>query len=396
MPHLANINFNFLRKKPYLLLLTLGCIGAIAMYCSWGLLTYIKPWGLRLFFDSNDLNVYFRSSRWVVDQGILYKDIFSEYPLLAGLIFGIVRYLAKILHPFSSEFDSFSWLWMSINWFIYLWIIYLVATRLSKPALWIWLAPAPLYFTLLRFDIYPALMTLLALFAIHREKYVIGAIWLGLSIALKGYALFCLPAYFVFIYYRKGFFHAIKIIAICLAPFILSQLIVFAFAGIDGVKQPYLFHINRNTNNESTYDAIAYLLPFHLTKHLSNLDKWLQLSTAILAAVFKPKSFDALVHAFLFAIVGFISFSIFHSPQYVLWIVAIACFSPSRWINLCAIAYSWVVFLYFPLTSDRHHHTTFYFKLIVILMTAVRLPMLYLSFRELQNKAKLKYRSIVK
>ena len=386
-------------RSPYLLIIA-GGAGAFVMYCAWGIL-HINPWGIRFLFDANDLNVYFKSSRWVVGQGILYKGVFSEYPLLANLIFGFVRYLSEILHPFPSSFDSFAWVWMSIAWFIYLGIIYQVAT-ISKQALWIWLAPAPLYFALLRFDIYPALMTLLALFAMRSQKYVWGALWLGLAIAFKGYALVLVPAFFVFIYYNKGFLQAVKITAICLTPFILSQVAVFAYAGLDAVKQPYLYHINRSTNNESTYDALAtlneviayLLLPF--LHQLSNLAKGLQIATSLLAAVFKPKSFEDLVHSFLFAILGFISFSIFHSPQFVLWIVPIACFSPSRWLNFWAIAYSWVMYLFFPIVYDRYHYTHFAFKLTVVLISAVRLIMLYLSFRQLQGKASLKYRSAMK
>lgn len=378
------------------LLIILGCAGSILMYCSWGLLSHTKPWGIRLFFDPIDLNVYFKSSRWVVGGGSLYKGVFSEYPLLANLIFGIVRYLAEILHPLSSPFDSFSWLWMSIAWFIYLGIVMQVATKISKQVLWVWLAPAPLYFALLRFDIYPALMTFLALFAIRSEKYVWGAFWLGLAIALKGYALVLVPAYFIFIYYQKGLWAALKVTAICLTPFILSQVAVFAYAGIDGVKQPYLYHINRSSNNETTYDVVAYLLPLPFIQKLSHLAKALQIATSLLAAVFKPKSFDDLVHSFLFAILGFISFSIFHSPQFILWIIPIASFSPSIWLNFWAIIYSWIIYLYFPLIFDKHNPTQFAFKLTVILMSAVRLAMLYISFRQLKGKASLKYRSAIK
>lgn len=387
-------NYKTFSRSLYLLII-LGCAGSILMYCSWELLSNIRPWGIRLFFDPIDLNVYFKSSRWVVSGGKLYKEVFSEYPLLANLIFGIVRYLAEILHPLSSSFDSFAWLWMSIAWFIYLGIIYQVAT-ISKQALWVWLAPAPLYFALLRFDIYPALTTLLALFAIKNQKYTWGAFWLGSAIALKGYALVLVPAYFVFIYYQKGFWAALKITGICLTPFILSQVAVFAYAGIDGVKQPYLYHINRSTNNESTYDAIAYLLPLPFIQKLSHLAKGLQIATSLLAAVFKPKSFDDLVHSFLFAILGFISFSIFHSPQFVLWIIPIASFSSSIWLNVWTIIYAWIIYLYFPLIFDRHNATHCAFKLTVILMTSVRFAMLYVSFRQLKDKAGLKYRSASK
>lgn len=383
MPQLANNHQKIAWHSSYLLLLIIGCTGAIGMYLSWNWLTTTRPWGINFFFDAHDLKVYFQSSRWAVGQGTLYKDVFSEYPLFANLIFGFVRYLAEILHPLPSSFDSFSWLWMSLAWFIYVWTVY-QATKISNRALWIWLAPAPLYFTLFRFDIYPALTTFLALLAIRQEKYIRGAFWLGLTIALKGYALFLVPSYLVFIYYKKGFRLALTILAICLTPLILYLITVFAYAGIDGIIQPYSFHLKRSTNLESTYDAIDYLLPLSLGKYLSRLSKWLQIATSLLPAVFKPKTFDDLVNAFLFSILGFISFSIFHSPQFVLWIIPIAIFSDFELLKIVAVVYSWVIFIYFPIIFNLNYNG-FYFKLIVIAMTAVRLTMFYISFKQLKK-----------
>lgn len=54
MPHLGN-NHKIYWHSPYLLLIIAACAGSILMYCSWSLLSHIKLWGIRLFFDANKL-----------------------------------------------------------------------------------------------------------------------------------------------------------------------------------------------------------------------------------------------------------------------------------------------------------------------------------------------------
>jgi uncharacterized membrane protein len=366
--------------------------GFLWLYSYFTQLINTIPFGIRFFFDYSDLSVYFQSGRWAVGQGTLYKDVFSEYPFLANIIFGIFRFLASFIQPFLYKLHNFWWLWMSVAWFIYIWILYQVTTKISKQALWIWLAPAPLYFTFLRFDIYPAVMTLLALLAIRREKDSQGAFWLGIAIALKGYALFVLPSYFVYLYSRKGFLTSCKIIAICLAPLIFSNLVVFAYSGLEGFLQPYAFHIDRRLNEESSYDAIIYLFNFEFLRDFLDFPKisrYLQIAVALLAAWLQPKRFQDLIDAFLLAIVGFTSFSTFYSPQFVLWIAAVACFSRSRWIILFSIILSWLTYIYFPVLFDirRGNETNEVcqnlFKIIIILVTANRFALIYSSFQRL-------------
>ena len=377
-----NINRRIYTKVPLLSLLVVGFVGAMVMYWLLYQLTSTNPNS----FQPNDLSVYFQSSRWVVGQGTLYKDVFSEYPLLPNLIFGCFRFLAELFHHFSSSFHSFAWLWISASWFLYLGILYFIFTRLSKEGIWIWLGLAPFYFALLRFDIYPATAVILALFFIRSKKYIHGACWLGIAIALKGYALFILPAYFVFLYYKKGLRFAFVTTALCLAPFFFSQIVVFAYSGLEGLKQPYSFHLQRNLNGESTYDAILFLFPFPLLRELLNsLAKWLQIAMSILAAGLKPKSFEDLVNSFLLGILGFISFSVFYSPQFLLWIISISCFSQNHFLNLLAITFSWATFIYFPVLygdssihiSENIPYAPLLFRTMIILITAIRLAMIY-------------------
>ncbi len=387
-----HFSFAYLLSRPFSLLL-ICLVGVLVLYQFWNLITSTVPFGIRFFFDEVDVSIYFKSSRWAAGQGILYKDVFSEYPFFANLIFGFFRVLAEFFQLFSSSLQNFWFFWISGAWFIYVWILYQVATKISKQALWVWLAPAPLYFSLLRFDIYPAVMTLLALFAIRKEKYFQGAFWLGFAIALKGYVLFLLPSYFVFLCYRKGFLTSLKITAFCLVPFLFSNLAVFAYSGLEGLTKPYSFHITRDLNRESSYDAIIYIFHLQFLRNILDFPKiarFLQIGISLFAAWLQPKRFKDLVDSFLLAIVGFMSFSTFYSPQFVLWSAPIACFSRSRWINFFAIAFSWMTYLYFPVVYDinRIHGGLWkvFFCIVIVLVTAIRFTMIYGSFRRLLHQ----------
>ena len=71
--------------------------------------------------------------------------------------------------------------------------MYKIAKGTTLLAVLAWLAPSPIYFALFRFDLYPAVVTLMFLLAVRRTAYITGAIWLGVAVALKGYAMFLLP-----------------------------------------------------------------------------------------------------------------------------------------------------------------------------------------------------------
>jgi hypothetical protein len=143
-----------------------------------------------------DINTYFDSARWVIEGGRLFREAPSEYPLLPNIIFATVRYLANFLHPGTYGFYS---LWIASAGVVYIYAAYRIATGTTMLAALAWSAPAPIYFALFRFDIYPAVATLMLLFAIQRTRYIEGAVWLGVAVALKGYALWMLPAYCVFV-----------------------------------------------------------------------------------------------------------------------------------------------------------------------------------------------------
>ncbi len=335
--------------------------------------------GIRLAFDPNDMDVYFSESRWVPQGGVIYRDVPSEYPLVANLLFAAIRAVAGWFAPGKTAFYT---AWGTAAWCLFLYGATLVA-RENKPwALMAWLAPAPIYLALYRFDIYPAVATLLALLAARRSAYFTAALWLGLSAALKGYTLFVLPAFCIFVLHRSRVRIAVLAGAIAVAPTILSLLAVFALAGLDGVVYPYRFHAVRTMNEETLYDAINYI--FHTQvispdSQIPRVAEALQIACALAAAATRPRSFDDLVNAMLLAIIGFMTFSVFYSPQYLLWSLPFISVSGARAITGVGVLFSWLSFFSYPIGSALQLRHPPVFRAAVMLNAASRLTLLLLS-----------------
>lgn len=335
----------------------LGTCGAILLITWIVGDTFFAQRPIRFFFDHIDLSVYFRESEWDLGVGMLpFRDTFSEYPLAANLVFKLIRVVSTRLVVFSDPFVNFSWWWMGFAALGYGYAAGKFAREGWLP-LFVWLSPAALYFALFRFDLYPALASMMALLAIRDQRYVRGAAWLGLCIALKGYAAVVLPAFGVFLIYQVGFKKAAALSALAVAPMALSLGLVALYAGSEGVLMPFEFHAGRDYNEESIYVAVDTLLEGRLKNFLdwmleARLPFMLQAGFGLLAAALRPKTFEQFVHAFLIAVVGFVTASVFHSPQFALWIIVAAPFTKSRYLLALLAALSWFTYLYFPILFD--------------------------------------------
>jgi len=342
---------------------------------------YFTGKGWYLVFNPWDIETYFDSARWIVEGGRLYREVSSDYPLFANVIFATVRYLANFLH---SGIYGFYGLWIALAGVVYLYAVYRTATGTTMLAALAWLAPGSIYFALFRFDIYPAVATLMSLFAIQRSRYIEGAAWLGVAVALKGYALCFLPAYCVFVVYQRGFANAIKVGALAIAPMLLSLLATLTFAGWEGMVAPFSFQALRTLNGESTYATFNYLFSTPLIPDRPEV-RWaaqsLQVGCALAAAAMRPRSFDDLINAFLFALLGFMSFSVFYSPQFVVWILPLVSFSRSRVMLISAIFLSGLTYLYYPIGFFRYSRYPALFRTAIAAVTLLRLFMMFWSGR---------------
>lgn len=336
--------------------------------------------------DNQDLWRYFESSAWVSGEGQLYVSIFSEYPLLANLLFGIVRALSRTPAVTAEGFTGFAIYWVALAAITTGYTIHvmrrLVGTRFPARNLWVtllaWLSPAVLFFALTRFDIYPALATLLMLVYLSRARYLTAAFWLGIAICLKGYALIFLPAISAFIYVHHGFSQTLRFCTLTLTLPLLSLLTVLSYGGWDAMLSPFLFHANRSYNADS-----LYLLVHALTKFNINEAPWhilpgiLQLLFVIYPLMWRPTNFDDLVESLTRTITGVITFSVFYSPQFVIWLLPVASLSARRPTTVLTLLYALATTGYFMVASSP---TPIALLSLISVLTLLRLALIGSTF----------------
>src|SRR5262245_57351760 len=125
---------------------------ALAALGSAGLLLCLSVLPTTHWFDLHDVRLYHDQARWAVGEGPLYRDVPSEYPFPAHLLFGACRAGAALLAPSIPEPTAFAWLWLTAAWLTFLAVGHLIATRISWNAVWVWLAPGALFFAVFRYD----------------------------------------------------------------------------------------------------------------------------------------------------------------------------------------------------------------------------------------------------
>ncbi len=339
----------------------LAVAGAVALHHQFPHLLTARLEGARLLYDAFDLNTYFHNSRWAVGEGALYVDVESEYPPAANLLFAAVRVAAGWISPFAYPPYGFARVWMMAAWVAYVALLSRVAAHARWPVLLLFLHPAVIFFALQRFDIYPVGLTFLALAAASRDRHRAAAVWLGLAIAVKGYPLFVLPAFAVFVWRRAGARRAAVACALCLAPLVAATGIVYSYAGADGVLQPYRFHAARGLDSGgSTYDAAAQAFRWAGVRRIAEWPRAVNALQAVaalaaaglLAVRRKEDAFAGFVAAGTFSLAALLALSPFYSPQFVLWLLPFAVFSGSLRLRVVMHVYLAATWLYFPFAHD--------------------------------------------
>jgi uncharacterized membrane protein len=171
-----------------------------------GLLTIFQMIG------THDLNIYFRSSLYLMEGKLPYRDFNLEYPPLALLPFVVPRLVTLGL---ASNYYIYAFVFLLENIFfstITMLLLLRVPSLRASPRLKI---RALVFYTLFvlavspvilwRYDLFPTLLTVIALVAVLYHRPTLAGISLGLGVAAKLYPLVLLPVFTVYFFANKAY-----------------------------------------------------------------------------------------------------------------------------------------------------------------------------------------------
>jgi uncharacterized membrane protein len=324
-----------------------------------------------------DVGIYYRASLNLMQGALPYRDFVFEYPPLALLPFSLPLVIAP---DQSFNFSSYVWRFLIQNALFST----LIALTVVK-VLMFWLpsrkTTAPLvFFALLvavsapllpwRYDLFPALLTVLALLCVLSGLPLLAGIWLGLGVAAKLYPIVLMPifaAYYLASGNRPAMLRltlgSIDATALPLVPFVLTDpASMFAFLR---------YHEMRGLQIESL-PAGAILLAqllgiaearlafnygaLHLASPLADAAlKWLPLAFVglfglVLASALARFREERLVHGTIshasmvaYVVAGLLAFMVTNkvfSPQYIVWLLPFAPLLPWRQAGLLVAIYA--------------------------------------------------------
>jgi uncharacterized membrane protein len=300
----------------------------------------------------------------VFDGQVPYRDFFMEYPPGALAVFLPADAFG------SSHYNAAFKELMALCGVATLFVISLLLVRLgaSKPRIWtgtLLFAISPIALgpiSLNTYDAWPALLTIVALALLLAGAAVAALTVLGIAFAAKVYPIVLLPPALVFVWRTAGRERALRALA-AFAGAAAVLILPFLVLAPHGLAESFRAQAARSLQVESlagsvlavadrlgiysatvvhrTGRAISYDLVGSLPDTLAVLSSVAQV-LAVLAVtwLFYRGRDDSrrLTAAFAAAIVGFLAFTRFFSPQYLVWVVPFAVLlGPAEWV-LVALA----------------------------------------------------------
>jgi uncharacterized membrane protein len=305
-----------------------------------------------------DVHLYQGFADAIFDGRAPYRDFFMEYPPGA---------LAVFLPPaaFGTEhYNAGFKLLMALCGAATLVVVALLLVRLRASPVRLWaalllLALSPIALgpiSLNTYDAWPALLTVAALAALLAGSSALAFALLGLAFAAKVYPLVLVPPALVFVWRTAGRDAAARAGAVFVGV-AAAVIVPFLVLAPDGLVDSFRAQAGRALQVESlggavlaaadhlgiysatvvhrTGHAISYDLAGTLPVALGYASSVLQVLAVALVAWLYARGRDEparLVVAFAAAVAGFLAFTRFFSPQYLVWLVPFAVLlGPVEW-----------------------------------------------------------------
>jgi hypothetical protein len=348
---------------------------------------FIQPHlnGFTLFFSYGDLlsyRGYFEQSVWVDTDMIPYKDIFVEYPPMGLYLYSLPRIFFNI---YSHNDFLYSFIFLAL---FPLMGIYFLLYKQTPQAILFLCTPSFFYYSLDRYDVFPAFFTLLAVLTILNNKQLWGAVLLGLAVGIKWYAIVLILPMLAVVDNKLKW---LIIVSLSTAFFTFHNIL---YAGIDGFLSSYTFHTSRIYNSESVFYLLhKYWWPeviIHWTKHLFLI---LQLLPSFILAYYlykkqAPLNKTIVALSSVITILSFIFFAKFNSPQWLVWLIPFVVLLGDRKILWAYITLDIANYIVVPIVIHIVPDTSTTFDVYNAIRALLMALVLVLSIRKLKNECK--------
>jgi Glycosyltransferase family 87 len=227
------------------------------------------------------------------------------------------------------------------------------ANGAASGPVWLLLLPGFLYFTPCRFDILPAGLVVCAIAAADRRRVLLSGGCLGLAVALKMYPLALAPI--LLRYAARTWGQATAWCVAAAVPLVLSYGVMYWTDGIDGATVPMKFQLGRDP--EPDWCFYGKFLPLEWTyKGTANtLFRTLPvLACVLLMCVRRPPNVESLLRRCTIAVVLFVTFQQFFSPQWWQWfaVLLVPLARQHRWLVWYVVIHDLLTYLHFPILFD--------------------------------------------